>query len=752
MKILQIALTISSCLFVAGELQAFSPEPDSVAVADRLFTDRDGIVSLEAEHWSSNRGWRERDYYTGIGLTWDAKANGQNDARATFNLEIKKEGSYNLFILGNKKPNTAWEDNLIRISIIDHQGTIGTQLLCGFADLNAPAWSSFNVDSPSSECRVIILCKGRYTLEVKPFKGSGFFLDKIVLSLDPDFMPSGTGPEETSVEGSHVGFRNQVILPPHWAFGVLYGGYTNHKQSIELLDSLIYGGFPVDAFWIDSYFWDFNKGKGPRGYIDFIGDTNAFPDLQELWDNLEDRKIKAGIWVWDLILQQGNEPVFNEFLDRGFFSRTYLNTNGWHNETRNTLTGEIDFSNPQATAYWKEKMRPFFDKGLDFLKLDNSSSIPFCEAAFSTTREFGGESLGRGFILAHLHTIYDYRHKLYPTRWTGDAKISWSQPDYPNLRDYAMGGLKENIAMVSDPRRSTYEVPFLSHDAGGYNYFGSIEQDEELYMRWIQFASMNTIMMFFSTSSNPTRNHPYRYSKAVQDNFRKYTHLRMRLFPYIYTYALNTHLTGEKIIAGTHDYNYQYLFGKEMLVAPVYEKGKIERKILLPPGEWIDLENDRVYSGGREIHFEAPVTKLPILVRKGAIIPMREYARAIELGNNDTLSLEVYPSDRLTSFELLEDDGLSNQYLHGKYARTLLSVQKRNRQLCFEISSVSGDFEGMGTERYYMIRIHLSPRPEKVKFSRGGEDGKWTYLEDDEIVEIHLNTLKTVGRRIKVKY
>jgi hypothetical protein len=715
-----------------------------------LFIARNGIISIEAEHYAAIHGWHVRDYYTGIGVTADPDT-GSNDDLITYRVAFEEAGSYYLHMLGNRRRNSAPEDDVVEFTLADGEGRDVSVTRSGFPPLNAPAWSSVNFDHPGERSRLEVPGKGTYTLYVKRYRGEGFYLDKILLCSDPGFRPEGTGPEE-SCSGCETGSRDRIILPPRWAFGVMYGGYTDQKGTIGALDSLIEGDFPVDAYWIDSYFWDFNRGSGPAGYIDFTGDTAAFPDIRELWEFMGRKSIRSGIWIWDLILQSGNEPVFESFEEQGFFSSVFHYTNGWHNSTRNTMAGKIDFENPAAVSCWKERLKPFFDRGLDFLKLDNSSSIPFCRAAFTATQELGRETEGRGFILAHLHTTYDYRHKLYPAKWTGDAKIAWSQPDYPDLNQYAMGGLKENIAMVSDPNRSTFEIPFLSHDAGGYNYFGSDEQDDELFMRWCQFSSLGSMVMFFSTSDNPTRNHPYRYPEEVQENFRKYTHLRMRLFPYIYSCALKTHLTGRKMIRGDRDYRYQYLFGDEILVAPVFQKGAREREIDLPEGEWVDPETGTVYRGGERITMAAPLTKLPLLYRRGAVIPLRNYARAVELGSNDTLCLEVYPSGELTEFELLEDDGTSNDYLEGGYSKTLFSVMERKGGLDFRIAPVSGNYHGMGEERFYVIRINLSRQPASIWLNHRKLDSGWSYASGDQVTEVRLNTPREEGQRIKIRY
>jgi hypothetical protein len=710
-----------------------------------------GTVSIEAEHFNTACGFNIRNYYTGVGITTAPKTTPDADS-AFYLVDFESPGTYFLHVLGSPGANTPAGNNALTFVLRDlNQHVIDTSV-SGFLPINVPAWSSFDYIHPDQANRMIIPSPGRYLLSMSPFKGEGMYIDKIVLSGNPDDPPTGTGPEETCLEGCETGERNRIILPPGWVFGVLYGGYTNQQQTLEVVDSLISGGFPIDAYWIDSYFWDFNLGKGPKGYLDFTGDTTAFPDVGKLWGAFEERKIKSGIWIWDQILETGNEAVYQDFLRRGFFSTTFLNKNGWHNATKNTMTGVIDFSNPDAVEYWKMKMKPFFDRGLDFLKLDNSSAMDYCRAAFTATQELGKETLGRGFILAHLHTTGAYEHKRYPTKWTGDAKIAWTQPDYPDMSVYAMGGLKENIYMVSDPRRSTYEVPFLSHDAGGYDYFGSKDQSEELYTRWIQFSSMNSVMMFFSQSSNPTRNHPYRYSEQVQQNFRKYTHLRMQLFPYIYTYAIQTHLTGKKMIRGDAKHELQYLLGDEILVAPVYEKGATSRKLYLPEGEWIDIEDKKIYEGDREVILDAPVEKLPLLFRVGAIIPMRNYARAVELGSNDTLILEIYPSGKLTSFDLLEDDGLSNDYLKGEIASTTYSVRKTGDKVDFTIHPVSGSYNGMKAERVYLLHFNGTSKPKWIRLNGKKYLHRATYHPDQQCTEIVLPVKKTDLQQVVLNY
>ena len=190
----------------------------------------------------------------------------------------------------------------------------------------------------------------------------------------------------------------------------------------------------------------------------------------------------------------------------------------------------------------------------------------------------------------------------------------------------------------------------------------------------------NPITTVFTSPGNHTANLPFRFSLRALENFRFYSHLKLRLFPYIYTYAHLTRRTHRKMIQGFAAYPDQYLFGRELLVAPVVERGAASRTIYLPPGQWIDFYDHSLYQGDRKIHYRAATDHLPLLIRAGSIIPQRPYARSVESGSNDTLQIQIYPGNAEEGFfTLIEDDGISNDYLEGMIASTNLRFEKKRR-------------------------------------------------------------------------
>lgn len=523
-----------------------------------------------------------------------------------------------------------------------------------------------------------------------------------------------------------------LVLPPSWAFGVLYGGYTNQKETIDRVEQIKKHDYPIDAYWIDSWFWSYaEKGKGPKKYIDFVADTIAYPNRSEMWEYLKRNNIKGGFWSWDCILKTGNETAFKEFEDKGFFSDIYTEKNTWHNSSTSTAMvqnqkefagtpcGNINFDNPDAVSFFKKHMKHFFDEGADFIKLDRTAKISVCKTMFDMSQEFGKETKGRGFILAHSFETDNEEYKRYPTKWTDDTRSDWTvEKPVVKFAEWSPAvALKENIAMFTNPAKPSSKIPFLTNDLGGYTVGNVSKPDEELYIRWLQFSMFNPIVEVFCEPENTTSNLPWLYSERADTIFRFYAHLRMQLFPYIYSYALQSRIKGKHMLGKFPNHIYQYSFGDEMLVAPVFEKGSTSQKVFLPDGNWINNWTGEQMQGNAEHTVAAPINQIPLFVKQGSIIPMRKYASSVEKGNSNTLTLHVYPGAD-GSFNLLEDDGTSNDYLSGIYASTFIELKNSSNHFYLKINPAEGDYQGMNTSRNWILNIHSSRIPKQIRLNQ----------------------------------
>jgi alpha-glucosidase (family GH31 glycosyl hydrolase) len=683
---------------------------------------------LSAKNAVATSNIKKIQFFTGSGI---ATQNRDQQALAQYSIDVKAEAVFSVFVLAGLDNPVDGKNNMLEIETITNTKNEVKTIVQFQLNEHATKWYRAK--------ETVTLLPGRHLVHINFLGNRMQYVEQLIFSSDIGFSPSGVFSQQDTIK---------PILPPAWAFGVLYGGYTNQQKTSEVVDSLIAGDFPIDAYWIDSWYWDFvNKGKGPKGYMNFMEDKQAFPNVQAMFANMQSKKIKSGVWMWNCIQREGNEVVFDSFYQKKYLKKPEINTDGWHNKTRLTINADVDFSNGNAVAFWKQSLQPQFDAGLDFLKLDRNSDLDYTKAAFEAAQELGKETKGRGFILNHLMMSDDPRFKLYPTKWSGDAKIAWSMPDYPEYRIPAIGALRENILMVADPSRTTYEIPFLTHDGGGYDFFGSKDFSDELYIRWAQFSLMNPVTTFFSTSNNSTRNHPYAFPDSVQQNFKEYAHLKMRLFPYVYSYAMRTHLAGKKMIEGDNQHPYQYLFGQELLIAPVYEKNARQQTVFLPAGKWMERNSRKIFDGNQAVTVDAPLTVLPIFIREGAIIPFRNYARAIELGNNDSLEIHVWPAASQSNFILYEDDGLSNDYLKGGYTATQITAVKKNNTAKIVVAAAKGNYEGMKTKRFWRLLMRAE-KPTTVLVN-GKKNKKWGYDAERNLVIVE--TVSEVNKPLMVE-
>ena len=179
----------------------------------------------------------------------------------------------------------------------------------------------------------------------------------------------------------------------------------------------------------------------------------------------------------------------------------------------------------------------------------------------------------------------------------------------------------------------------------------------------------------------------------------------MQLFPYIYSAAELSRIKGEPIIGKIPGHLYEFTLGSQLLVAPVYEKRATSQRVFLPEGKWVNYWSGETLQGNTEYVVSAPIGKVPLFIKQGSVIPMRRYASSIEKGNSNTLILQIYPGAN-GRFYLVEDDGTSNDYLHGIYASTIMELKNKSKGFVVKINPLQGNYKGMSKTRKWELHIH----------------------------------------------
>lgn len=658
------------------------------------FYEVNGIISIEAAVDEQVNNWEKESHYTGKSMV-SYRGTESNNGQLSFDFYVSKPGSYSFWILSSRF-SPSEEENFLEFYFEDEEGRELQRSTLALPSENTLKWVNKS-HTDESEIVVSFPEEGVYTLSFESFGKAGYRVDKIHMNSDYNRKPEGMGlpatrnPRVDPVQAKRDQF---IAMPPAWAFGVLFGGDMDQNETIKTIEKLNESDYPIDGYWVDSRF-----GGDQQPERDFSG----YSDLEELWAFLDSLNIKAGVSIGSKI---------------------------FHDEKGEMLAGLDDLG---AAEYFNQKVKPAFDQAVDFLKLTENPSLEFTKIAFETVQEHNKSTESRGFIMTGIHNTHDPRFKKYPANLSRNKFLS----DDSDIRCDTMGGLKESIEMGADPRLTTYEIPFLIHDIGGCSLFSSAEISDELFIRWVQFSAFNTMMHLYSHTKNGKLMTPDNFSVVAQNQFMNLAQLRNRLFPYLYSYAHRAYATGVKPVTGDGVGTTQYMLGEAFLVAPIYESGERNRNVHFQPGTWYDYWSGRKYEGGQSWLIDAPLTKIPVFVKAGSIIPYRNYSQTILSGSNDTLTVEVY-SGASGTFRLYEDDYETMGYSRAQFATTGFRYFEGESQSVFTIGAIAGRYSDMPIERSWNIEIKYSAEPKLVELN--GEllerDTIWEYSSDTQILAI----------------
>jgi alpha-D-xyloside xylohydrolase len=280
-------------------------------------------------------------------------------------------------------------------------------------------------------------------------------------------------------------------------------------------------------------------------------------------------------------------------------------------------------------------------------------------------------------------------------------------------------------------------IPNWTHDIGGYAQetrfqFGDIgsaqenrgtgaaqidpadlKEWQELNLRWFQFGAFSPL---FRSHGEVVKREIYNIAPEgsdMRDSMVWYLNLRYRLMPYIYATASDTYYQSGTIMRGlvmdfpkddkVKDIKDQYLFGHELMVAPVHVYGARGRSVYMPKGaSWYDFYTGKLYKGGETVTVAAPATRIPVFVKAGAIVPMGPVTQYVDEKPDAPITLQIYTGSD-GKFSLYEDDGVTNGYARGESSRIPLSYDDKTGKVT--IGDRIGRYKGMVAKRTF--RIHF---------------------------------------------
>ena len=447
------------------------------------------------------------------------------------------------------------------------------------------------------------------------FSVEGERLDYYVISGK---TPMGTVEKYTELTG-------KPALPPAWSFGLwLTTSFTTNYDETTT-SGFIQGMadreiplhvFHFDCYWMDAYEW-----------CNFEWDPATFPDPKGMLKRYHDRGLHICVWINPYIGQKS--CLFKEGKDHGYLVKK-RDGSVWQTDLWQPGMALVDFTNPDAVAWYQGKLKTLLDMGVDCFKTDFGERIPvkeieyfdhsdpvkmhnyytylYNQAVFELLERERGT--GEAVLFARSATVGGQQ---FPAHWGGDCSAS-----YVSMAETLRGGLSLSLGGFG----------FWSHDISGFESTAPAD----IYKRWCQFGLLSSHSRLHGSSSYRV---PWMFDEEACDILREFVNLKCCLMPYLYGQAVRSHKEGRPVLRpmfldfpedrACDTLDRQYMFGDSLLVAPIFkENGEVQ--YYLPEGTWYNLITGAEVTGGKWQKETHDYHSLPLMIRPNTVLA---------LGNND---------------------------------------------------------------------------------------------------------------------
>lgn len=425
----------------------------------------------------------------------------------------------------------------------------------------------------------------------------------------------------------YTGLMGRAPMVPPWTYGVWICAYRGPDAVSEIGHKLREDGIPASAIWTFDV-----MGKGDiQGWP--LWWTGYYPDPRRFTDELHGMGFRALTYVHPYLraaLDPYNLP--NAFFTEGLKSGLMvLDAEGQPTGPKFEpfAVGEIDFTSAANVKWWDQRIREIvvddnfdgwmedfgewvhdtdrFQNGAPGLKMANMNPLIYHRITYELSQA------AKPGVVEFDRSGYAGSQGYTPVIWGGDQQPNWTQ-DY-GLSSVVRAGITAGL--------SGFPVWGPDIDGNGFS--------NELWTRWVEFGALTPVMRTHDWDMPIGSVNLWSSAENIA-TFKRYARLHISLFPYIYGLAAEASKTGVPIIRQlslefpgdpkTYDAEQEYLLGDRILVAPVTEQGAVTRSFYLPSGAWLDYWTGKQLEGGQQVTVEAPLDRIPILVRAGSIVPL----------------------------------------------------------------------------------------------------------------------------------
>lgn len=518
------------------------------------------------------------------------------------------------------------------------------------------------------------------------------------------------GPEPAAIVGSYSELTGRMPLPPRWALGYHQCRWSYESDTIvrELAQEFRSRRIPCDVIHLDIDYM--------RGYRVFTWSPKRFPEPEKLVRDLAEAGFKT-VTIIDPGVKyepEADYAPFDQGMAKDYFVRA-VDGKLFHGYVWPDRAVFPDFMRPEVREWWGDLHRSLTEIGVAGIWNDmNEPAIkdqPFSEpdgqhitmpldapqgpederATHAETRNLYGSMMSqatreglsrlrpnqRSFMLSRSGFAGIQR---WTASWMGDNRSVWShlETSLPMLANMGLSG-----------------VPFVGCDIGGF--FGNATP--EMFARWMQAGVLYPFMRGHSELGSKAHE-PWIFGERVKRICREYIELRYRLLPYIYSLFSEAATTGAPILRPllyhfpndprTYSLHDQMMLGPSLMAAPIVKPGVECRSVYLPAGTWYDWWSGERFAGGTDILAAAPLERMPLYVRAGAIVPLAPVMQHTDERPIDELTVLVWPGDG--EWTLYEDDGHTFEHKQGAWSTTTFRVRSENGATTVEIAARAGGY------------------------------------------------------------
>ena len=438
------------------------------------------------------------------------------------------------------------------------------------------------------------------------------------------------GEQGAAILDSFTELTGKAPRPPLWSLGVILSKayYKDVPELMETAQAVRDNNMPCDVITLDGRAWQDTDTR-----FAFEWDPNRFDDPAAVVAKLKDMDFKVCVWEYPLV--SVHNPLFNEMAAKGWLLKHQMTGEAYRYQWDQSAFGEVltplpesgivDFTHPDAYAFWKASHQALFDVGVDMIKADFGEQVE--DDNMLAHSGDTGHRLHNVYSMLYNRCVYQAAEQYcasgpflfsrsawtgsqrYPSQWGGDPQADW-------------GGLTGSIRGALSWGMTG--APFYATDVGG---FYKDTRDSELFARWTQVAVFSAHMRLHGIGQRE----PWSYQSEAGNAATKALQWRYRLLPYIQKCIDAASQTGLPVMRAmplafpkeraTWAFELQFMFGEDLLVMPCVKPGG-DVEGYLPSGSWVRFPEGTLHQGGEMVHLSLALDEWAVFARQGAQIPL----------------------------------------------------------------------------------------------------------------------------------